>query len=389
MRLALALLAAAAVLIGGLPRVLLAAGALPEVLRPFTWSDALFTYVRGLSGHRLPYFDGLFEYPPVLGFGAGVFSWLAPNAAWYVAAWTIVLGLCAAATAYVLAPYASVRRVAAAWALAPQLVLLGSLNFDLVAVFFLVAAIVCLGTGRALTAAGLLGLGAAAKLFPAAALPALVTRIRKRGTAVATFGAVVAGLTIPTLFAPSSALTGVAYYASLGSNLDSPWGMLARVLAAVGIPIPAADGIVLLITLAGLAVTYAFALRYARAEPAVACGLAVLAVMLWTRRYSPQYSLWILPTFVLTPVPGRIIALLAIADTVVFLAVSPLTLVPRGSTTAVDVALLGALAAAVVLRHAALVMTWRSLIRSAKAHLPDAPALGSYRGRKADGQLGR
>src|ERR1700694_4180676 len=91
MRLTLAFIAATAVLVGGLPRILLAAGTLPEVLRPFTWSDPLFTYMRGLSGHRLPYFDGAYEYPPVLGFGAGVFSWLAPNATWYVAAWPVVL----------------------------------------------------------------------------------------------------------------------------------------------------------------------------------------------------------------------------------------------------------------------------------------------------------
>jgi glycosyl transferase family 87 len=374
MRLALASLAAAAVLIGGLPRVLLAAGMLPEILRAFTWSDPLFTYLRGLSGHRLPYFDGLYEYPPVLGFAAGVFSWLAPNAAWYVVAWTIVLALCAAATAHLLAPSASVRRVVAVWALAPQLVLLGSLNFDLVAVVFLVGAIVCARTGRSLTATVLLGFGGAAKLFPAAALPAAVTRVRKRGIAVALFGAVVVGLTIPTMFAASSAISGVVYYAGLGTNLDSPWGILARVLAAMGIAVPAADGIVLVITLAGLVVTYALALRYARAEPAVACGLAILAVMLWTRRYSPQYSLWILPTLVLTPVPGRTIALLAIADTVVFLAISPLTLVSRGSPTALDIALLGALTAAVVLRHAALVMIWGSLIRSAKASLAGAAA---------------
>lgn len=364
MRITLALLAATAVLIGGSPRVLLAAGTLPDVLRPFTWSDPLFTYVRGLQGHRLPYVDALFEYPPVLGFGAGLFSFLAPNAVWYVAAWTIVLALCAAATAYLLTGIASARRVAWTWAIAPQLVLLGSLNFDLVAVVFLVAAIVCQPTGPHLRAVLFLALGTATKLFPAAALPAALARLPRRHVAVALFVAIVAGLTLPTLFAPWSAITGIAYYASLGSNLDSPWGMLARGLAAFGLP--AADAIVLVITLAGLLVSYAVALRYARSAPAVAYGLAVLAVMLWARRYSPQYSLWILPTLVLTPVAGRTVALLAVADTLVFLTVSPLTLVTRTGAEPVDIALLGALAAAVVLRHGALIMVWRSLIRAAK-----------------------
>lgn len=365
MRFILASLAATAVLIGGVPRVLLAAGALPDVLRPFTWSDPLFTYLRGLAGHRLPYSDALFEYPPVLGFGAGLFSWLAPNAVWYVAAWTVVLALCAAATGYLLAPFASARRVAWAWALAPQLVLLGSLNFDLVAVVFLVAATVSQRTGHALRAILFLGIGTATKLFPAAALPAALARTSRRPLAVAMFVAIVVGLTLPTLFAPWSAISGVVYYASLGSNLDSPWGMLARVLSAFGVP--AADGIVLVVTLTGLLVSSAVALRYARAAPAVAFGLAVLAVMLWAQRYSPQYSLWILPTLVMAPVAGRTIALLAVADTLVFLTVSPLTLVTRTGAAGIDIALLGALAAAVVLRHAALIMVWRSLIRAAKA----------------------
>jgi hypothetical protein len=364
MRLALAVVAATAVLIGGVPRVLLAAGTLPEVLRPFTWSDPLFTYARGLAGHRLPYFDTPYEYPPLLGSGAALFSWLAPNAAMYVTLWTLALALCAAATAYLLAPLAARSRVAGAWAFAPQLVIFGTLNFDLVAVVFLVAATVSLRAGRSVSTVGYLALGTLAKLFPAAALPAVLARAPRRAVAAALFAAVVIGLTLPTLFAPSSAITGVAYYASLGSNLDSVWGMLSRIFAALGLT--QADGIVLVITLAGLLVTYAVALRHARAEPAVALGLAVLAVMLWTRRYSPQYSLWILPTLVLAPIPGRTIALLAFADTLVFLTVSPLTLVPRTGADPMDVALLGALATAVVLRHAALIWIWRSLIRSAR-----------------------
>ena len=370
MRLALASLAGTAVLIGGVPRVLLAAGTLPEVLRPFIWSDPLFTYARGLAGHRLPYFDTPYEYPPVLGLGAALFSWLAPNAAWYVALWTVVLALCAAATAYLLAPFAVRSRVAGAWALAPQLVIFGSLNFDLVAVVFLVAATVSLRTGRSLTAVGYLAIGTLAKLFPAAALPAALARAPGRPIAVALYAAIVAALTLPTLFAPSSAISGVAFYASLGSNLDSVWGMLSRILAALGLA--QADGIVLAITLVGFLVTYAIALRHARAEPAVALGLAVLAVMLWTRRYSPQYSLWILPTLVLVPIPARTIALLAFADTLVFLTVSPLTLVSRTGADPMDVALLGALAAAVVLRHAALFWIWRSLISASTVPTPSS-----------------
>ncbi|HLQ05819.1 MAG TPA: hypothetical protein VK197_09240, partial [Verrucomicrobiae bacterium] len=73
--------AAALVLIAsGVPRALLASGALPEFLRPVVWSDVLFTFVRGLSGHRLPYVDTPFEYPPLVGILAGALSLVASTA---------------------------------------------------------------------------------------------------------------------------------------------------------------------------------------------------------------------------------------------------------------------------------------------------------------------
>src|SRR4030081_1967600 len=98
-RLAIALLAAAAVAIGLIPRVLLASGALPDALRPFVWSDPLFVYLRGLSGQRLPYVDSSFEYPPVIGLISAAFSVASPNATAFVVLWGGVAILCAAVAA--------------------------------------------------------------------------------------------------------------------------------------------------------------------------------------------------------------------------------------------------------------------------------------------------
>jgi len=111
LRFAIALCAAAVVVLGALPRILLAAGALPDPLRPFTWSDPLFTYVRSLSALRLPHLDTPFEYPPIVAGISGLFSLLVDHAAVYVALSSALLAIAAGATAWILVPAAGSRRV--------------------------------------------------------------------------------------------------------------------------------------------------------------------------------------------------------------------------------------------------------------------------------------
>ena len=101
--------AAVVTLIGGLPRLLLAAGMLPDPLRPFVWSDGLLVYERGLSGHRLPYADSPFEYPPLIGAISGLFSLLSPGPAVFVALWIAMLAIAAGSVAAMLGPLAKGR----------------------------------------------------------------------------------------------------------------------------------------------------------------------------------------------------------------------------------------------------------------------------------------
>jgi hypothetical protein len=356
------LVAAIVVLVGGGPRILLAAGSLSEWVRPFTWSDALFTYERGLSGHRLPYFDTPFEYPPLLGFVSGVFSLLASGPVTYVVLWTVLLAASAAWCAHLLRE-AGVRRSLLYWSFTPQLLLLGTVNFDVLPVTLLAAASVAQRSGRELTAAAALAAGTATKLFPLAAAPIAALRDRRRLAAVLTFITIVGSAYLVTWFAPNSSAGGIARYATeIPPNLDSLWGLVERALVVAGLP----PVFVLGFTLAGLAATYGFhVLPRARraADPAVGFALATIVLLFWSRLYSPQYSLWILPFFALLPIGGRAFALLSVADVGVFFTIYPLTLVRRGGDDAASVALLGALAAFVVLRQVAIVMTWRSVLR--------------------------
>lgn len=364
-----AAVAAGTVLVGALPRLLLAAGHLPGLLAPFIWSDILYTWERGLSGGRLPYWDAYFEYPPLDGYLAGVFSALTHTGVAYVALWTVVQ---VAAAAIVGATLASTgRRRWVAWALAPQLALFGPINFDLIAVAALVVAIRWDGLRAPLRSAAALAVGTATKLFPAVALPVLVLR-RGQGrrvvaSQVALFGLLLAACYAPAAAARSSSLESIHQYSvGVRANFDSFWGLMAKALDGLGIP---SAPLILIVTVIGLAVTYVvIVIPAARAtnDPAVPIALAVVTLLLWARLYSPQYSLWVLPFFALAPIPLRWYVLLTLADVSVFLSVYPLGLVRWPSPTdPLGTTLFAVLAAAVALRQLTLLGIWLVLRRLA------------------------
>ncbi len=354
--------AAAVVLAGAVPRLLLAGGVLPEDLRAFVWSDILHTWERGLSGGRLPYWDTYFEYPPLAGYISAIFATLAPNALAYVALWTVVQAAAAALIAALL--WAMVKRRAWMWALAPQLALFGPLNFDLLAIAALVLALHWDRAGAPLRTMTALAAGTVAKLFPVAALPVILLRhpfigTRAAAMRMAVFVSLVAACYAPAAAAPFTSLESVGRYAvGIGANFDSVWGIVGATLVGMNV---AATLPLLFLTLAGLVVTYvAVVLPAARSthDRALPVALAVLTVLLWSRLYSPQFSLWAIPFFALLALPRRAFVLLIAADLCVFLTVYPLTLVDRPNDDPVRVGLLIALTIAVVLRHAALVIAW-------------------------------
>lgn len=350
-----------------LPRVLVALDALPDVLRPFVWSDLLATYAgRGLAGGHLPYFEVPFEYPPLMGYLAGLFAVTTSSAAAYLTCWAAVVTVTAAALGYVLSREAGPARALVYWALAPQLLIFAGLNVDVLPAALLVASAILARRHRESWAALALGLGTMAKLFPAAAAPLLALR-GPRVVVIWTFTLSVGLLALPALLAPHSTLAGITYYAfGYEAGGVAVWGLLSTLLHGLGVPEAAL--IVLLGTTGGFAATY-LALVVPRArragDPAVGFALATLAVLLWSRLYSPQFSLWVVPFFVLLPtLRARAFILLGTADLTVFLIASPLTLVRWDPTDMLPAVLLALLAAAVVLRHVALLFAWRDIARA-------------------------
>lgn len=357
---------------GAVPRLLLAKDALPEVLRQFTWSDVLFTWVRGLSGGRLPYFDTYFEYPPFAGYLSGLFSVLAPSALIYVAVWAAVQAASAALIVVVLVRSGAGRR-AWAWALAPELALLGPVNFDLLAALALVLAVHAERVRAPLRATAWLAVGTLTKLFPAAALPVVLVRgssgaRRNAVTRTLLFGAIVAIGFAPAAAAPFSSLESLRKYTTgMVANFDSFWGIAASLLKGIGID-PATP--LALVTAVGLAATFLVgvlpAARAAR-DPAAPVALAIVTVLLWSRVYSPQYSLWVVPFFALVPIRAAPFALLVAADLLVFFTVYPLSLTRHAGDDLLGAALVVALAVGVALRHVGLVWWWIEMRRAAHA----------------------
>jgi uncharacterized membrane protein len=221
--------------------------------------------------------------------------------------------------------------------------------------------------GEDLRSLGLLAVGTATKFYPAAFAPILVLRRLLRGDRRgAVVGSIVFLATLVLIYLPaivaarSTAKFVAAYAVSKPANFDSFWELPTVVLQAAGVD---AALIVVGATALGLLITYAVgvlprALR--AADPVTGFALAVVTVLFWTRFYSPQYSIWLLPFFVLLSLRIRTFVLISIADVGVFVGISLLTLVLRPDDALAPVALV-MLVASVVVRQLMLVVLWREV----------------------------
>ncbi|HUI50085.1 MAG TPA: hypothetical protein VL119_15445, partial [Acidimicrobiia bacterium] len=125
---------------------------------------------RGIDRHHPPYFSRDFEYPPLIGavmFAAGVPFDHGLRGPFLVN--VALLVALAAITTWVLWRRNGDR--AWRWALAPPLLVQGLTNWDLLSVAPATIGLVRWESGAALSAGVLLGVGAAAKLYPALYVP--------------------------------------------------------------------------------------------------------------------------------------------------------------------------------------------------------------------------
>jgi uncharacterized membrane protein len=268
---------------------------------------------RDVGPGALPYVDRVVEYPV----GAGLLLYLAavvhPTPLGVLTVTAVAAGVVCVVTTVALERRCGAR--AWRWALATPLVVFAFQNWDVFAVAATLAALLAYERRRDGLAGGLLGVGAAVKLFPAVVVPPLValrwSRGDRRGALRLAAGAagVFAVVNLPfVLLNERGWWWTFSFQGDRGATWGSAWFWLYRL---VGAPVRGASGVELanavsmVCLVAGL--TW-LVLRVARhpVEPAAVAAAAVALFLLSNKVYSPTYDLWLVVFFVLLPVSTRL-----------------------------------------------------------------------------------
>jgi uncharacterized membrane protein len=308
------------------------------------WSD------ERLDVGAVPYRDTAVEYPLLTGGFMEVTALLtravhAAESDWsevviFAALTALLLAACGlvitASTAYSARgrPYD-----AAIFALSPLLVFHAFSNWDLLAMALASAGLWAWARRRPVAAGVLLGLGTAAKLYPVLLLlPLLVlaARTRRWGPALwAVAAAVVAWLAVNVPFALAYWHGWREFYAfSIGrpTERSTVWA-IAKTLVETGtgaqdgvywVPPGAAVAVATLLALGGVAWLGLAAPR--RPRVGQLAFLAVLAFLLTTKVWSPQYSLWLVPLLALARPRWRLALVWQFAEIAVWFATLTLLL---------------------------------------------------------------
>ena len=283
---------------------------------------------RGLDQDRVPYVDGENEYPVLTGLAMWVTALPATSYPSFFGWNAVLLAIAALATAAMV--HRMVGNRALLFAVAPTLAIYAFMNWDLLAVVLATGGTLAFLKRRDATAGILLGLGAAAKLYPALLLvPFAIARLRdgKKARAAAIVASGVGTWVVVNLpFAIPKIETGAfdrwseffRFNAIRPADWDSLWYIASRHLGFVWDP-----GVVNGLALAAFVLTaiglWASVGRRLPVDRVWTFGFPVVVVFLLTSKvYSPQYGLWLLPWFALALRDVRLFVAFELADIAVF-----------------------------------------------------------------------
>ncbi len=286
-----------------------------------------------LAGNRLPFIQPCLEsggqcdeYPVLTMYFMRAAAWIGGSTtAGFFTTNAVLLWVCAAA----IASFIYLLGGKALWfALAPTLLIYGFMNWDLLAVALATGALVAFARRRDGLAGVLLGLGAAAKFYPAMLVsPLIAQRLRDREPDQAIrIGWATAGTwllaNLPFAIAsPSSWWNFFSFNSARPADWDSLW-----FIGCTHVNVTAICGRVSRINVASLVLfASTFLLVWIvkqRREPAFArwsLAFPMLVLFLLSNKvYSPQYGLWLLPFFALGAVDLRTFVAFEAADVAVF-----------------------------------------------------------------------
>ena len=289
-----------------------------NAFRDLCYNDIQALYgVREIDGRVFPYVhgtlrdgelaNGAIEYPVLTGvfmWGAGLF---AEDYRTYLQATAILLTPFGLLAAYLLGRMSGRR--ALLYAAAPAITLYAFHNWDLLVVAATVGGLWAWSRGRHLGAAALFGVGAALKMYPALfLLPLALHRLRagdRRG-ALLTLGAgagTFVAINLPFAIANFDGWWATyEFHRARLPNFDTVWllglhpngdSFSAEALNLL------TTGLILVSFVAALVYGWRRSVRRNEDYPFLqVCGAALVAFLLWNKVHSPQYTLWLLPFFV-------------------------------------------------------------------------------------------
>jgi uncharacterized membrane protein len=286
-----------------------------------------------LQGGRLPFLDpcepvdgqNCDEYPVLTMYVMRVAAWIGGEAyAPFFYANAVLLTAAAGIVAACLWLLAGRR---ALWfALAPTLLVYGTVNWDLMAVAFATGALVAFAARRDGWAGILLGLGAAAKLYPALfVVPLLAQRLQDREpdrgirlvwAAAATWLAV----NLPfVLTASGSWWEFFRFNGARPADWDSAWYIACRAADWTCVDTRWTNVTSAILFLGTFAALWVWKASRSPGFPRWTLALPLLVCFLLTNKvYSPQYGLWLLPVFALVLPDLKPFVAFAVADVAVF-----------------------------------------------------------------------
>jgi uncharacterized membrane protein len=339
-----------------------------------------------LTGDRLPYLDACEdaddrtcdEYPVLTMYAMRVTAWISNTDPGYFYVNALLLGGVAVLVTGML--YRSIGSRALYFAAAPTLLMYASLNWDLVPVALATAGTIAYLRRRDIWSGVLLGLGAAAKVYPALfVLGFVVGRFRGREPdrgihlAWAATGSWLA-VNLPFIVsAPRSWWTFFSFSSRRDVWFDSLWYVACQRLTGRNCTnVRAVTVGSLVVFIASVAILWWVKRRRDPGFARWTLGFPILiAFLLSNKVYSPQYSLWLLPWFALAMPNLRLFLAFELSDVAVFL--SEFSLFARfGGHAGVTE---GTFELAVVMRAAVLIACVVTWIRARVVDTEGAPAV--------------
>lgn len=299
---------------------------------PYVHGDGILDNETDANGNRVEIGD--LEYPVATGYFIGLLAKFSRDGKTFFVLTAVGLAAATLLAVWLVLGMVTDRRRVLYFALGPSMALYVFHNWDLLAVLLLCAGLYAFSREADLAAGFALGAGAAAKVFPALVLPALMLARWRAGTrrawsivamAVASFAA----LNLPVLFAnfqgwwlpwkfqstrfPNFESWGYMVYRHLSRHFGGFWAKTWPGLTSY----------------LALGMWIALATMLVRAHrrdggvrPHVLAFQLLLAFLLTGKIYSPQYALWVLPFFALVRMPWYSFVVFSITDAAVWIAIS-------------------------------------------------------------------